>query len=113
MTIETSPATVDDAGARVERTVFIRAPRSTVWAALTVPELIGEWFSDSAELSALEVGGTGTLTWDDAGAYPWVIVEVDAPTLLAFRGGDPGVAIDEDNSTLARFTLTDQPAGPC
>lgn len=95
----------------VTRSLHIGAHRSAVWEALTVPELLGEWFGDSAELDP-RVGGAGVLTWDDWGSFRLVIETLDAPITFAFRwarerDADPG----PDNSTLATFTLSEHDGG--
>ena len=95
----------------VTRTVHINAHRSAVWAAITVPELISEWFGDSADLD-LRVGGTGTMTWSEWGEFRLVVEEIDEPNAFAFRwarekDADP----TPGNSTLVRFTLVDKDGG--
>lgn len=104
---ETTPAVVDDRTYDVTRTVLIRAHRSAVWEALTTPELIAEWFGDTATLDRLAVGGKGIFGWVDFGDVPIEIVEVEEPVAFAFRwGNDRG-----DETTLVRFTLDEVPEG--
>jgi len=91
----------------VTRTLDILAPREKVWAALTVPALINEWFGDESTFEPT-VGATGSLTWADFGSYRLVIEEVDEPTLLAYRWArSKDVDPDTHNSTHVRFTLED------
>jgi uncharacterized protein YndB with AHSA1/START domain len=95
----------------VSRTVHINAHRSAVWAALTEPELISEWFGDTARLD-LRIGGTGAMGWDQWGEFRVIVEEIDEPNAFAFRWArqkdvDPGPR----NSTLVRFTLTDDAGG--
>ncbi len=87
----------------VTSTLHIEAHRSAVWAALTQPELITEWFSDTATID-LRPGGDGTIGWDRWGTFPLVIEEVDEPSIFAFRW-TPGSAAGPDATTLVRFTL--------
>jgi uncharacterized protein YndB with AHSA1/START domain len=95
----------------VTRTVHIMAHRSAVWAALTQPELISEWFGDTATLD-LRVGGTGVMGWSDWGDFRVVVEEVDEPNVFAFRWGrEPGKDPVAGASTVARFTLTDRDGG--
>jgi uncharacterized protein YndB with AHSA1/START domain len=95
----------------VTRTVTIEAPRHRVWEAITVPELIAEWFGDTTTLD-LRVGGTGTFGWDDWGDFRVIVEEIDEPNSFAFRWArDKDVDPAQDNSTLVRFTLTDHPGG--
>jgi uncharacterized protein YndB with AHSA1/START domain len=95
----------------VTRTVQIGALRAAVWAAITQPELLSEWFPDSAELDAT-VGAPGSLTWNDHGTFPLVVVEVDEPNVFAIRWAtEPGADAAPGTSTLARFTLEDADGG--
>ena len=95
----------------VTRTVHIQAHRSAVWAAITEPELISEWFGDTAQLT-LTVGGTGVMGWNEYGEFRLVVEEIDEPNTFAFRwaretNSDPV----NGNSTLVRFTLGDEDGG--
>ncbi|MCU1440702.1 MAG: ATPase [Rhodoglobus sp.] len=112
MTEQTIPAFVHDDTYTVERTVLIRTDRHTVWAALTTPELITEWFGQRASFDSLAVGGRGTLGFDGYGEVPVEIVEIDEPDVFAFRwGGRDDAALGEENSTLVHFTLVQVPDG--
>ena len=95
----------------VVRTVHINAHRSAVWAAITEPELVSEWFGDGAEID-LRVGGTGRMSWNDYGEFRIVVEEIDEPNAFAFRWArekdtDPAPG----NSTLVRFLLSDKDGG--
>jgi uncharacterized protein YndB with AHSA1/START domain len=95
----------------VTRTVHIGAHRSAVWAAITEPELISEWFGDTAQVD-LVVGATGVMGWNEFGEFRLIVEEVDEPNAFAFRwartkDSDP----TPGNSTLVRFTLADQDGG--
>lgn len=95
----------------VTRTLTIEAPRHRVWEAITVPELIAEWFGDTATLE-LRPGGTGTFGWDDWGDFRLVVDEIDEPNSFSFRWArDKDVDPVAGNSTLVRFTLSDHPGG--
>jgi uncharacterized protein YndB with AHSA1/START domain len=95
----------------VTRTVHIQATRSAVWAALTQPELISEWFGDETELD-LRVGGKGVLSWDDWGSFRLVIEEVDEPLSLAYRWArEPDADPEPGASTLVRFSLENRVGG--
>ncbi|MEO8095654.1 MAG: SRPBCC family protein [Pseudolysinimonas sp.] len=109
---ETTPAVVDDETYAITRVVLVRAHRSAVWAALTTPELMTEWFGDTATFDSFDVGSIGSLGWDDYGQFPIQIVELDEPSAFAYRWGQqPGRELDEESSTLVRFTLDDDPDG--
>lgn len=95
----------------ITRTVHISAHRAAVWAAITEPELISEWFGDRAELD-LRVGGTGVLGWDAYGNVRFVVEEIDEPNAFAFRWArDFDADPTPGASTLVRFTLTDRNGG--
>jgi uncharacterized protein YndB with AHSA1/START domain len=95
----------------VTRTVHIGAHRSAVWAAITEPELISEWFGDSARLD-LRVGGTGAMGWNAWGEFRIVVEEIDEPNAFAFRWARVKKADPvRGNSTLVRFTLADKDGG--
>lgn len=90
----------------ITRSIDIAAPPQRVWAALTQPELIAQWFGDGASFD-LRPGGRGVLSWNDYGDFGMLVEEVDEPRTVAYRWTkDPGVAAQADNSTLVRFTLT-------
>lgn len=94
-------------GHSITRTVHIDVPRERVWAALTDPELMTEWFGDGAGFTALEVGGTGSIDWDDYGSFPIEFTEVAPLEALGFRwSGIPADQLDE-YSTHVRFSLVD------
>jgi uncharacterized protein YndB with AHSA1/START domain len=95
----------------VTRTVHINAHRSAVWDAITVPELIAEWFGNTADLE-LTVGASGKLGWDDFGEFRIVIEEIDEPNVFAFRWArEPNTDPRPGNSTLVRFLLADKDGG--
>lgn len=108
---QTSPATVDDTTYAVTRIVLVRAHRTAVWAAITTPELITEWFGQKAEFDSIAVGVLGTMGFDGYGDFPVEITEVDEPHVFAFRWGQDGKPISEETATLVRFTLDDDPDG--
>jgi uncharacterized protein YndB with AHSA1/START domain len=87
--------------------VFQRRYRQSaekVWAALTDPERLADWFA-TAEVD-LRVGGIIRLGWEGQHRADVVITECDPPKTLAWRW-----RIGERN-TLVRFDLTPQ-AGGC
>jgi uncharacterized protein YndB with AHSA1/START domain len=95
----------------ITRTVHIGAHRSAVWAAITEPELISEWFGDTTELD-LRVGGKGVLGWDAHGTVRLIVEEIDEPNAFAFRWArDFDIDPTPGASTLVRLTLTDRDGG--
>ena len=95
----------------VTRTVHINAHRSAVWAAITEPKLISEWFGDTAVLD-LRVGGTGAMGWNEWGEFRIIVEEIDEPNAFAFRWArDKDADPVKGNSTLVRFMLVDKDGG--
>jgi uncharacterized protein YndB with AHSA1/START domain len=95
----------------ITRTIDINAPADKVWAALTEPDLIAEWFGDTCEFDATP-GGTGLFGWKEHGQFRVVVERVDRPKTLVYRwaresGADPVPG----NSTLVRFDLTENGSG--
>jgi uncharacterized protein YndB with AHSA1/START domain len=111
MTEQTIPAFVHDDTYAVERTVLIRTDRHKVWAALTTPELITEWFGQQASFDSFAVGSRGTFGFDGYGEAPVEIVAIDEPDVFAFRWSGSVAELSEENSTLVRFTLAQVPDG--
>ena len=106
MTIN-NPSTIDADAFTVRRTVTIAAAPAKVWAAVTRPELIIQWFGDVAELDRLEVGAEGEFGFEGYGRFPVRIEELDAPHAIAYRWGNENATpttLDE-HSTVFRFTL--------
>lgn len=95
----------------VTRTVDIEAPRHVVWAALTDPALLSQWFGEHAEID-LRPGGTATFHFEGYGDYLAIVEEVDEPNAVAYRWAqDANTEPTLTNSTVARFTLHDVPIG--
>lgn len=93
-------------GHLIRRTIQLAVPRERVWAALTQPELLNQWFGEGFEVSAFEVGGTGRVVYEDFGDFPIEFTEIVPQETLAFRwSGIPAEELDE-YSTLVTFTLS-------
>jgi len=108
---DTSPSVIDEETWSVTRTVRIDAPRSTVWAAITQPDRISQWFGQRTVIDRVEVGGSGYFHFDGYGDNPVVIVEHQPESAFGYRWGKEGEPIRDDNSTLVRFTLDDEGDG--
>jgi uncharacterized protein YndB with AHSA1/START domain len=80
-----------------------RQPIEKVWAALTVPERLADWFA-TAEVD-LRVGGVIRLGWTGAHKADVTITVCDPPRALAWRW-----TIGE-RDTLVRFDLTPDEGG--
>src|ERR1700681_275227 len=99
---------------RIEAEIRIAAPAERVWAVLTDPTHIGEWFGmgKPAQLD-LRPGGVFQLDFGENGVFPNLIVTVDPPRTFSYRSasGFPGEPATEENSTLVEFTLEDDGNG--
>jgi uncharacterized protein YndB with AHSA1/START domain len=105
-------AVVDGEAFTVSRTLHIPSPRSEVWDAVSRPERIAAWFSDTAALDEVAVGTTGTLGWAEWGEYTIAVTAVVPGSVLEYRWArDAGAPLRDDNSTAVRFTLADAPDG--
>jgi uncharacterized protein YndB with AHSA1/START domain len=95
----------------IEREILIEAPIDIVWRAVTEPEQIKAWFTDTAELD-LRPGGEGRFTWSarakgKPGTARITVEALEVPNRFAFRWGHPDdVDPDEGNSLLVEFLLT-------
>jgi uncharacterized protein YndB with AHSA1/START domain len=99
---------------RIEQEIVIEAPRERVWAILTEPEHVGDWFGqgEPAEID-LRPGGIMRLDHGEHGTFLTKIVDVEPPRRLAYRwaSGFPGEVATETNSTLVEFTLAAEAGG--
>jgi len=81
----------------------LRAPIEKVWAALTIPERLADWFAE-AEVD-LRVGGTIRLNWTETNQAEVRITVCDPPRSLAWTWQIGG------HDTLVRFDLTPETGG--
>lgn len=89
----------------ITRTIDISAPVEKVWRALTEPNLIAEWFGDTAEFVA-EEGGPGAFGWEGHGTFRVIVEHVEELKTLVYRWArDRDVDPVAGNSTLVRFDL--------
>lgn len=93
----------------IERELRIDATPEVVYAVISSPEHLREWWPDSAELDPIP-GATGAITFGDPAApdatiVPLTVLEADRPRRFAFRWAyDEGPAT-ETNSFLVTFDL--------
>jgi len=103
---------------RIEKTIFLRAPRSRVWRAIAKAEEFGTWFGAKLE-SGFAPGArvTGRITTP---GYEHVIMDitierVDPERLLSLRWHpyaiEPGVDYSGEPTTLVEFRLEEAPGG--
>lgn len=103
---------------RIEKTIVLRAPRSTVWRALTTPEQFGAWFG--ARLAGTFTPGARVAGAITAKGYEHVTMEitierVEPERLLSYRWHpyaiDPEIDYSNEPATLCEFTLEDVSGG--
>jgi uncharacterized protein YndB with AHSA1/START domain len=85
----------------VRRELEIRAPRARVWAALTEPHELLQWFPTKRAEIDLRQGGDAVLEWDEAKAEAVVDV-VEPPGRFVFRWRPEGLGRP---FTTVSFTL--------
>jgi uncharacterized protein YndB with AHSA1/START domain len=108
-----NPAAEIDADAfTVRRTIRISASADKVWAAVTEPALISQWFG-RADFSGSGPGSLGTLTWEGRDPLPLRIEAVNAPHSVTYRWNNDDasgiVPAGFDEATATEFTFTLQP----
>jgi len=71
---------------RIERTVEIAHPPSTVWAALTTADGLAAWFGDEATID-LRPGGSARMSWTGGFKVDMRVERVEESAV----SGSPGV----------------------
>ena len=95
----------------ITRSIDIKAPVSKVWAALTEPDLIAQWFGDTTKFHAA-IGAVGAFGWKDYGEFRVLVEHVDKPKTLVYRWArDVDVDPVPGNSTVVRFDLAEIDGG--
>ena len=93
----------------VEREVVFPADPGEVWAALTEPERLEEWFATEAELDP-RPGGEGVFRWGDGEERRAVVREAEPEERLVLDWDDGGEVVLEleevDGGTLVRVRET-------
>jgi uncharacterized protein YndB with AHSA1/START domain len=102
----------------IRHSVFIRAPRPKVWAALTTAQAMDAWWGTRGSEIDLRPGGKLTLRWRGWGAErdinhdrDCVVLEVLPPKRFVFRWGETADAMttvefeleERDDGTLLRL----------
>ena len=99
---------------RIEREIVIAAPVERVWAVLTEPAHVSQWFSEGSPAQVdLRPGGIMRFDHAEAGVFPARIERVEPPRFLSYRWASayPGQEATDDNSTLVEFTLIPEDGG--
>ena len=74
---------------QVEREIVVPGEPDEVWAALTEPERLEEWFANEAELDA-RPGGEGVFRWGDGEERRAVVRELEEAERLVLDWDDGG-----------------------
>jgi uncharacterized protein YndB with AHSA1/START domain len=116
-TTANQPSVIDTGEFVVRRTISIAAPVDKVWAAVTEPRHIAQWFGQRAELDKVAVGGRGLFSFEGHGDVPVRIEEFDPPRMITYRwstelnnAADQG-QLDPGRSTVFSFTLDELDGG--
>ena len=91
----------------VTRELILPVPPAEVWAALTDPERLEEWFASEVELE-LSPGGRGLFRWGSGEVRRAFFEEIDPERRLAFRWREEAAPTEESRVT---FTLEELPEG--
>ena len=98
----------------IENQVTVRAPRSRVWKALTIPSELGTWFRATFSARDFRVGetinGVSTYPGHEGKAFALEIVELVPEQRFAWRWS-PGKANAGDPPTTVTFELEDVAGG--
>ncbi len=103
---------------RIEKTIFLRAPRSRVWRAIANAEEFGTWFGaklESGFAPGARVKGRITTPGYEHVIMDITIERVDPERLLSLRWHpyaiEPGVDYSGEPTTLVEFRLEEAPGG--
>jgi uncharacterized protein YndB with AHSA1/START domain len=98
---------------RIEREIRIEAPIEVVWAVITEPDQISQWFANEVDIEA-RPGAEGTFTFVNretgkASSYNVHVERLEPPYRFAFRWVYPdGVVPGPTNAPLVEFTLAEE-----
>jgi uncharacterized protein YndB with AHSA1/START domain len=102
---------VSEPASEIRHSVFIRAPRAKVWAALTTGQAMDAWWGTRGSEIDLRPGGKLTLRWRGWGPERDInadrecdVVEVVPPKRFVFRWGETA-----DKMTTVEFELEERP----
>jgi uncharacterized protein YndB with AHSA1/START domain len=102
--------------ASIQREIHVQAAPEVVYAVISRPEHLREWWPDDAELEPVP-GATGVIWFGDrttpeAKVVPLTVVEADPPRRFSFRWvHDEDQAAGPGNSLLVTFDLSPSGAG--
>jgi uncharacterized protein YndB with AHSA1/START domain len=88
----------------VTREVVVSVGVEQVWAALTDPEQVAQWFGDTAQID-LRVGGPVRFTWPAGEISKGVVTTVEPMTTFAFSWDVFGTIVDPSLFTQVEFRI--------
>jgi uncharacterized protein YndB with AHSA1/START domain len=93
----------------IEREVTFPAAPDEVWAAITEPERLEEWFANDVELDPRE-GGEGVFRWDDGEERHAIVRELEEERRIVLDWDDEGSTtielVEVDDGTCVRIVET-------
>ena len=99
----------------IERELVLRSPRPEVWAALTTPKGLADWWCDRAEIDLRPGGAIAFDFGAEHGTYEATVVAVEPEELFAMIWrpfhGEPDADAAGDLTTRVEFRLEDHPDG--
>jgi len=103
----------------IERQIFLKAPRSRVWKAITTAEEFGQWFGMKFDSNSFEPGktikGQITIKGYEHVNLEMVIDRIEPENLFSYRWHPYAVDMEYDYSvepmTLVTFELSDAEGG--
>jgi uncharacterized protein YndB with AHSA1/START domain len=95
---------------RIERSVEVTVPPSTVWTALTTGDGLASWFGQEATID-LRPGGSAQLRWTDGPTADLRIERVEEPRVFGFTWRMDGNEPDDPRRSYVEFTLLPVGAG--
>lgn len=103
---------------RIEKSIFLRAPRARVWRAITTPEEFNSWFGvnlEGAFAPGARVSGRITIPGYEHVNMEITIERVEPERLFSYRWHpyaiEPGVDYSDEPTTLVEFRLDEAPGG--
>ncbi len=103
---------------RIEKSIFLRAPRARVWRAITTPEEFNSWFGvnlEGAFAPGARVSGRITIPGYEHVNMEITIERVEPERLFSYRWHpyaiEPGVDYSGEPTTLVEFRLDEAPGG--
>lgn len=95
---------------RVTRKCQVAGDTATVWAALTEPAQVAQWFGDTAEID-LRVGGAVRFTWPAGEVSHGVITRLEPGVSLAYRWDVFGTIVEPQLFPTVELTVAEAAEG--